>query len=53
MTKLLSSFSQDESGATSIEYGVIAIFVSVLVLVAIYAFGDRMTDISELIGASF
>ena len=53
MTKLLNSFSRDESGTTSIEYGVIAIFVSVLVLVAIYAFDDRMTDLTELIGAAF
>lgn len=53
MTKLLSSFSHDESGTTSIEYGVIAIFVSVLTLVAIYAFDDRMTEIAELVGAAF
>ncbi len=45
MFKALFSFARDESGATAIEYGLIAALVSVAAIAALGAMGDSLVDI--------
>lgn len=47
MSKILARFSKDESGATAIEYGLIAALIGVAIIAAVSAVG---TDLSELFG---
>jgi pilus assembly protein Flp/PilA len=42
MTKLLKRFASDESGATAIEYGLIAAGISVAIIVTVNTLGDRL-----------
>lgn len=44
MQRLISRFLTDESGATAIEYGLIASLVFLVALGAIMAFGQVSTD---------
>lgn len=44
MTNLLSRFAKDESGATAIEYGLIAAIVSVGIITALGPVGDALTS---------
>ena len=43
MKTLLSSFVQDESGATAIEYGLIAALISVVIIAVLTQIGTRLT----------
>ncbi|HEX8471266.1 MAG TPA: Flp family type IVb pilin [Brevundimonas sp.] len=43
MTKFISKFVQDESGATAIEYGLIAALISVAIIGAVTALGTNLT----------
>jgi pilus assembly protein Flp/PilA len=43
MTKLFNRFLKDESGATAIEYGLIAALVSVVIIGALTTLGGRLT----------
>ena len=43
MTKFISKFVQDESGATAIEYGLIAALISVAIIGAVTALGGSLT----------
>lgn len=57
MTKLLSRFIKDESGATAIEYGLIAALIALAVITGATAIGNNLhnkfTDIStSLSGAT-
>jgi pilus assembly protein Flp/PilA len=57
MTNIVSKFLKDESGATAIEYGLIAALVSVAAIVALRAMGDSLEGIfgvvqTELEGAA-
>src|SRR3990170_133188 len=45
MTKVLYRFVKDESGATAIEYGLIAALVSVVIIGALTALGDALDGI--------
>ena len=45
MTKYLRSFYSDESGATAIEYGLIAALVAVAAITAMTALGSALTNI--------
>ena len=45
MTKLLHRFVKDESGATAIEYGLIAALVSVVIIGALTALGGALDSI--------
>ncbi len=45
MTRMLLHFLQDESGATAIEYGLIAALVSVAAIAALGAMGESLVDI--------
>ncbi len=43
MFKMLSEFMKDESGATAIEYGLIAALVSIAAIGALGAVGNALT----------
>ena len=43
MTKLISRFVRDESGATAIEYGLIAALIAVVIITALTAVGTNLT----------
>ena len=43
MTKLISRFVRDESGATAIEYGLIAALIAVVVIGAVTAVGTGLS----------
>lgn len=47
MKNLFTRFAKDESGATAIEYGLIAAGIGVAIIVAVNAVG---TDLSSLFG---
>ena len=42
MKRLLASFLRDESGATAIEYGLIAAGISVAIIAAVQALGTNI-----------
>jgi pilus assembly protein Flp/PilA len=54
MTKLLSRFVKDESGATAIEYGLIAALIALAIIVGAGALGSalntRFNDIATCVG---
>jgi pilus assembly protein Flp/PilA len=43
MTRFLKTFAQDESGATAIEYGLIAALIAVVVIGAVTAVGNNLS----------
>jgi pilus assembly protein Flp/PilA len=43
MTNFVTSFLRDESGATAIEYGLIAALISVAIIGAVTAVGGKLT----------
>ena len=43
--KTLWRFARDESAATSLEYGLIAGFISVAILSAVFSMGDNVSSI--------
>ena len=51
MTKFISQFINDESGATAIEYGLIAALIAVVIISAVTALGttirDKFTAVSD------
>lgn len=52
----LKTFLKDDSGATAIEYGMIAAGISVAIITIVYAIGDRLeavfTSINSQLKAS-
>jgi pilus assembly protein Flp/PilA len=42
MTKFITKFAKDESGATAIEYGLIAALIAVVIISAVTAMGANM-----------
>ena len=44
MKSIFSHFIRDETGATAIEYGLIAAMVSVAIIAAITTMGDNLTS---------
>ena len=44
MKKILSRFSKDQSGATAIEYGLIAGLIAVVIIGAITTVGTNLTS---------
>jgi pilus assembly protein Flp/PilA len=44
MQNLISRFVRDESGATAIEYGLIAALISVVIITAITAIGTNLSS---------
>ena len=55
MSKFVSRFFKDESGATAIEYGLIATFIAVAIIAGATALGDSLDamflDVSTQIGS--
>ncbi|MEI9994258.1 MAG: Flp family type IVb pilin [Rhizomicrobium sp.] len=43
MTKLIQSFIRDESGATAIEYGLIAALIAVVIIGAVEVVGTNLS----------
>ncbi|MBC7738960.1 MAG: Flp family type IVb pilin [Candidatus Saccharibacteria bacterium] len=52
MQYLVSKFGKDESGATAIEYGLIAGLVSVVIVTALVLLGPKLTGVFEKITTS-
>lgn len=52
MQALLSRFSKDESGATAIEYGLIAGLVSVLIVTALVLLGPKLQGVFSTIATA-
>jgi pilus assembly protein Flp/PilA len=56
MKNLVARFVSDESGATAIEYGLIAAGISVAIIAVVQGLGSKLTDtfqtISDKLGAS-
>jgi len=44
MTKFLTRFTQDESGATAIEYGLIAALIAVALIAILTTLGTNLKD---------
>lgn len=55
MSKFLNRFLKNESGATAIEYGLIATFIAVAIIVGVGAVGDSLdsmfNDVATQIGS--
>lgn len=52
MRKLLTNLLRDESGATAIEYGLIASLISVVIIVAITAVGTNLSATFSKVAAA-
>ncbi|MCS6627558.1 Flp family type IVb pilin [Roseibacterium beibuensis] len=56
MKKFISKFMSDESGATAIEYGLIAALIAVVIIAAVTALGTNIstafTDVSDAIAGA-
>ncbi len=52
MTKFITKFVKDESGATAIEYGLIAALIAVVLVSAMTALGGDLTATFDKIGNS-
>ena len=51
MTKFFNSLWQDESGATAIEYGLLAALISVAIILAVTTLGQTLTGVFEDVDA--
>ena len=51
MNKLISRFVRDESGATAIEYGLIAALIAVVIITALTTIGTKLTSTFTSISA--
>jgi pilus assembly protein Flp/PilA len=47
MKSLFAAFVRDESGATAIEYGLIATLIGVAIILGATALGTRLNDVFE------
>jgi pilus assembly protein Flp/PilA len=45
MTKFMTRFLQDESGATAIEYGLIAALIAVVIAGAVTTLGNKLSGV--------
>jgi len=52
MKNLLSRFVQDESGATAIEYGLIAALIAVAIVGAVGAVGSKLSTTFNTVSTS-
>ena len=44
MTKFISRFAKDESGATAIEYGLIAALIAVVIITGLTTLGGKLNE---------
>jgi pilus assembly protein Flp/PilA len=52
MNKFFTSFAKDESGATAIEYGLIAALIAVVIIAGAQALGNALNTKFSNIGSS-
>jgi pilus assembly protein Flp/PilA len=52
MRKLLTNLLADESGATAIEYGLIAALISVVIIAAVTSVGKNLSGTFSAVAAS-
>ena len=52
MKNLLSNFVQDESGATAIEYGLIAALIAVAIITAVTSVGGKLESTFTAVASS-
>ena len=52
MFKLVLDFAKDESGATAIEYGLIAALVSVAAIAALQGMGESLSTMFETVDSA-
>ena len=52
MQKLVTRFIKDESGATAIEYGLIAALIAVAIIVAVSSVGNSLGNQFNKVGAA-
>ncbi len=52
MTKFITKFVKDESGATAIEYGLIAALIAVIIITAVGLVGTRLEAVFQRIATS-
>jgi pilus assembly protein Flp/PilA len=56
MTKFVTRFLKDESGATAIEYGLIAALIAVVIISGVTVLGttlrDKFTSVSDSVAAA-
>ncbi|MEI9965543.1 MAG: Flp family type IVb pilin [Caulobacteraceae bacterium] len=52
MTKFVQDFMTDESGATAIEYGLIAALIAVVIVTALTSLGTKLTSTFTKVGAN-
>ena len=52
MSKSLRSFAKDESGATAIEYGLIAALISVAAIAALTSVGSTLTGMFTTVASA-
>ena len=50
MTKLINRFAKDESGATAIEYGLIAALIAVVIITAVTTVGTNLKTTFNTVG---
>ena len=50
MTKFITKFAQDESGATAIEYGLIAALIAVVIIGAVTTLGTKVSSAFTKVG---
>jgi pilus assembly protein Flp/PilA len=53
MTGLFGSFFRDERGATAIEYGLVAAFIAIVVLVSFALLGDPLEGLFSGVAGEF
>lgn len=52
MSKLFARFAKDESGATAVEYGLMASLIAIAIIVAVQSLGLRLSAIfNQITGA--
>jgi|RhiMethySRZTD1v2_1073278.scaffolds.fasta_scaffold01967_5 pilus assembly protein Flp/PilA len=51
MTSLVARFLKDESGATAIEYGLIAAGISIAIIVTVNQLGTSLNNVLDLVRA--
>jgi pilus assembly protein Flp/PilA len=52
MVTLLRQFATDQSGATSIEYALIAVLVGIAIITAVTALGDSLKSIFDTVAST-
>ena len=52
MKNLFARYMKDESGATAIEYGLIAALISVVIIAVVTTLGENLTSTFGLIGSA-